>query len=960
MHRRIFLISAVLIGLLLCLSVFAAADGELARVTSPDGSVAVALLRAQDGRLLYTVTKDGKAVLESGSVGLAAAGGSFPGTRALQSVTQTVVDETKPTTSGSYRQIDDCANEITLTFDDGYAVIFRAYDDGAAFRQTLSGSGSVKITRDASVIALPATAAVWAMETDNTSNAYSTAYTHTTVDKLGGMYYFPMLYQTAEGVWGLLCEADLYGSGFAGCVLQAAGEGSFALVYAAYQNGEAVSLAAPLSTPWRAVVCGDLSAMVENTMTDALTPAADGDFSYVQTGVCAWSWLNDGSPRQDDPALVKRYIDLAAEMKWEYVALDEGWQPYAADYTPDVRTYTGFPDWLPDLVAYASARNVKLIAWLNRRAADTDAEVGFLEELRDAGFAGVKVDFFDSESAGIVAIYNRILKKCAELGLVVNIHGTNKPTGERMTYPNIISKEAVHGDESRKTAAAYTTLLPFTRGSLGSTDFTPAAVPFSGSDTTVGHQAALAVLLECGMPTMASAPGVYYASPFYWYYYDLPSRWDDLRLIEGDPGSYVTLARRSGDLWYVAGVTTAARTLRVSTDFLAGGEYIAAIYGDGGVSYRRFTAGDILTADLPKNGGAVLKIAPADAAPQSLSFVNAFLPLAVGETATVGLAAGDAAFPDVWWSSSDESVVEVKNGHLFGVSGGRATITVTSAANPAVTATLSVHVYGGSRIAENWTVKHQPEDFVLRGVTDNLNPYKLTLYTNEGLIGKNETSEPKNMWMTDAPGGDFEMTVKVSGEMTHSYNSCLIGVYADGANVIQMSRRFHSTLGSKVDAPPSKMGRVGNIFDFYMYTTKYVEHYAADTNGRVPAWMRLTRTGDVFRGYYSYDGVNFTEMPGTLTNANISGAASLKIVLACQSGAATFTNEVLFEDLTVNGEKIPFTAPCDDQPGGADILDALTSLRASLDGGYISAADLDRDGKLSLTDVLKLLKLLVN
>lgn len=946
----------------LCLAVCVFAVGaEEYTLLSPDKSVAVTV--TVDGGVTYSVSKDGKAVLDDGSVGLVTTKATYPGSLALTGVSERAIDETVPMTSGSYKTIENKANELTLTFG-SYSVIFRAYNDGAAFRQTVDGSGRVEVSADASTVTLPKAATTWAMKTENTNNAYSTAYTNAVAESMSGMYYFPVMYQTADGVWCIVTEANLFASDFAGCVLSKGEGNTFSLVYAAYQNGSDVWIDAPGTTPWRTVICGDLATLVENTMVDALTPKADGDYSYVETGVSAWSWLNDGTPRQDDVALLKRYIDLAHEMRWEYFILDEGWQPHAENYTYESRTYSGFYPWLPEIMKYAEERDVKLIAWLNRRAVDTASEVDFLEEIKAAGFAGIKVDFFDSESSAIVVYYNRILEKCRELGLLVNIHGTNKPTGERMTYPNIIAKEAVRGDEAMNTKAAYTTLMPFTRGSLGSTDFTPAVYPFSKSDTTVGHQAALATLIECGMLTMASAPDAYYASPLYWYYYDLPTHWDDLHFIDGYPGEYIAVARKSGEAWYVSAVTTDARTLTVLTDFLAEGAYNVAIYGDGGgdgngAAYTEITRGETVTIPLLQNGGAVVKFVPQADLPQGIAFAKDTVLLSVGEEQTAPLVMPKTAFPDVLWTSSDASIVSVKNGHIIGMQSGNATITATSVADTSITATLHVHVLGGHTRADGWTVKNEAENFGERAVTDNADPYRMTVTTMVGYVGVKEAAEPANLWMMDAPKGDFTVTVKVTGAMTHSYNSCLVGVYADGASVIQMSRRFHASLGQKAGAPASKLGTVGNVFDFYTYTTKYVEKYTADTKYDASAWLRIVREGDIFRGYYSYDGENFTEMPGTLSNDGVASAESLQIVLACQmGGSSTFNNAVVFEDFILNGKRIPFTVANEITPEEIALKDVLLGLQGLLKGRMLPAADMDRSGTLTLLDILQLLKLL--
>lgn len=951
--------------ILLAVFTFSIYASESFTVKSPDESVFVTATVTDNGEVTYSVTKDGKNVLDNGKVGMVTRAADYTSGLVFKETSAKVIDETVSMTSGSYKEITNKANELTIKFEGGYSVIFRAYNDGAAFRQAVDGSGRVEVVKDASTITIPAAANTWAMKTKNTNNAYSTSYTNEAVENMSGMYNFPVMYETADGVWCLITEANLFDSDFAGCILSKGENNSFSLEFAAYQNGADVWITAPGTTPWRTLICGSLATMVENTMVDVLTEKADGDYSYVETGVSAWSWLNDGSPRQDDVALLKRYIDLAAEMKWEYFILDEGWQPHAKDYSYDNRVYEGFPDWLPEIMEYANERDVKLFAWLNRRAVDTASEVDFLEEIKSAGFAGIKVDFFDSESSAIVVYYNRILSKCRELGLLVNIHGTNKPTGERMTYPNIIAKEAVHGDEAMATKAAYTTLIPFTRGSLGSTDFTPAVYPFSKSDTTIGHQAALATLIECGMLSMASSPDAYYNSPFYYFYYNLPTHWDDLHFIDGYPEEYTVLARRSGDAWYVSAITTDARTVTIPTDFLVSGKYNVAVYTDnedgtdGVVAYKTVTAGDTLTVDLIKNGGAAIKIVPESDIPD-FDFSSATIQLAVGEEQRAPITVGKTLFPDIIWASSDESVVTVKNGHIIGLRSGKVKVTATSAADNSVKAELLVKVFGGHTITDTWTVKNEAANFGERAITDNKNPYKLTMTTGVGYVGVKENAEPSNMWMMDAPDGDFTVTVKVSGILTHSYSSCLVGVYADGASVIQMSRRFHASLGEKVGAPPSKMGTVGNIFDFYTYTTKYVEKYAADTNFDKAAWLRITREGDIFRGYYSYDGVNFTEMSGTLSHDGITNAESLQIVVACQMGGnSTFRNEVTFEDLTINGQKIAFTAANPYNKGDVDIFDVLVALRETVNRGYLSAVDVNHSGDIELLDVIKLIKLMV-
>lgn len=954
---------ALLIACILCvMTVLCTQASDIPSVLSPDGTLSVSLSLDSTGALQYSVTKEGNAVL-AGTIGMTTSGGSYTSGLVLTGTTERRIDETVGMRSGSYKTVRNHANEMTLQFANNYSVTVRAYNDGMAFRQNVSGSGTTTVSADNSTFEIPAASDTWAVTVDVTDkNTYERNYTKQAIEAFPANAYFPLLYNTGD-VWCLLTEADIYTTPFSGSYLTYEGSGSFRMDYAKHQNG-VFTASYPFSTPWRTVIVGDLATMVENTMVDALTEAADGDWSWVETGVAAWSWVTNGTTRQDEPDLIKSYIDLAAEMGWEFYTLDEGFQPHAKGYTSSNRVYDGFYDWMPEIAKYAEERGVKLIAWLNRRVVDTDAEVDFLEDIKNAGFYGIKVDFFDSESQTAFEMYNRIVKKCAEVGLVVNLHGTNKPTGERMTYPNVIAKEAIRGDEHKGTKAEYTTAVPFLRGALGAADFTPSMYPYPKSDTTVAHQAALATLIECGMLSMASSPAEYYASPLYWYYYDLPTHWDDLHFISGYPQEYTVLARRSGETWYVSAVTNAARTVEIPLDFLGAGNYNAAVYGDnadgseGVAAYLAATAQDTLSFDLLGGGAVMLKLVPASDVPAAITIKKDTVLLGVSETKKIEYTIDKSAFPDLVWESSDESVVKVINGRVTGVSSGWATVTVKSAVDETVADTVRVHVFGGIALADAWEIGNLATKAGWQPVYDPANHYKMTMDTHTGELGYNDARMPYNVWLMDAPEGDFTATVKITGAMTHSYNSASLGIYADNTSVVQMARRFHGTLGPKVDAPLSKLGKQGNIIDFMTHTTKYTEKYVADPHFDAPLWMRVSRVGDVFHGYYSYDGVTFTEMPDTITNEAVSSCTDLKIALACHVGTSeTYVMDIDFEDLTVDGEKIPFTKAVPIHANEISLADVLETLRVIINREeYLFAADLSRNGKNDLLDVLRMLK----
>ena len=960
--KKRFLLLIFAVMLMTALSSIHAAAKNFS-LSSPDGRLALDITLDTDGALSYHIAKDGKDVVSDSRIGITTSRGSFTGGLVFADAEQRTIDERHPMKSGSYAEIENHANELVLRFENDYSVTFRAYNDGAAFRQTVGGSGALTVSAEQSTFALPKGSLTWSVTVDTDKNTYERNYTKQTIEDYPAKSYLPVLYHTPDGLWCLLTEADIYTTGYSGSMATYEA-GVLGLTFARSQDSP-VSAILPLSTPWRAIVVGNLSTMVENTMVDKLTELANGDFSFVKTGVAAWSWVTNGTTRQDEVALIKSYIDLAAEMGWEYYILDEGFQPHADNYTYSSRTYAGFYDWTPEIVAYANARGIKLIAWINRRAIDGADEVNFLEEVKAAGFAGIKADFFDSESTTAFIYYNRIVKKCAELGLVVNLHGTNKPTGERMTYPNIISKEAVYGDEHKAAIAAYTAAVPFLRGALGSGDYTPSLYPFPKSNTTVAHQAAIATLIECGMLSMASSPAEYLASPLYWYYYDLPTHWDDLHFIDGYPQEYAILARKSSNLWYVSAVTDKARSVTIPLDFLASGAYNIAVYADnadgseGTAAYRTAQAGDVLSFDLLRGGAVILKIAPAASAPKKIDFASERIILGVNETKKLDYTVDKTAFPDLVWTSSDESVVRVANGRVTGVGKGSAVVTVRSAANAAVSDTLTVHVFGGIEVCARWQIGNPAAKAGWQTALDFADPYRITLPTHTGELGYSDAKMPYNVWLTDAPDGDFVATVKVTGAMTHNYNSASIGIYADNTSVVQMARRFHTGLAAKVNAVPSKLGSVGNVIDLMTHKPSgYTEKYVPDLQYAAPLWMRIERKGDRYFGAYSYDGETFTEMPSAIENENVSACEHLKIALACHvGGSETYVMDVKFEDLCINGEKIPFTestaVSADD---GLTLQDILCALEMLVGGEYSAAADVNRNGRNDLKDILHLLK----
>jgi len=350
--------------------------------------------------------------------------------------------------------------------------------------------------------------------------------------------------------------------------------------------------------------------LIESSLVENLNPASEvSDTGWIKPGRVAWSWWAHRSD-QDNYDIQEGYVDFAAEMGWEYVLVDANWQV----------------SWIQQLVAYADNKGVGILVWYDHQdpaLADDEIENTF-DQLVTWGVRGVKVDFFEDDQQDKIEVYDRIAAKAAEKELLVNYHGTTKPTGEKRRWPHLMTREAVRGAECYLfpdcigPIAGHNTILPFTRNVVGPMDYTPCTYSNMMSETTYAHQTSLAVVFESGLQHLADTPDSYRSITSNPFHRACPAAWDETRLIEGDPGQHVTIARRSGDEWYVGAIANAARPAhQVPLSFLDSGQtYCAHIYRDGSTDteilfeQRKVTSSDVLTIPLRRHGGSAIRFTP--------------------------------------------------------------------------------------------------------------------------------------------------------------------------------------------------------------------------------------------------------------------------------------------------------------------------------------------------------------
>lgn len=632
-----------------------------ARLRSPGGAVEVGFM-LDDGAPVYTVVYKGRTVLDWSPLGLELRqGGPLARGMEIDGIERRVHDSTYALAAGKASRARDLYNEFEVRLHErGGArrrlrIIFRAYDDGAAFRYVVpeqKGFERVDVVEEKSEFRFPGDYACWAMQLNSFHSNYEKEFDRISVGRIkpGARVGLPLTIQTDGGATMAIAEADL--KDYAGMYLQGVEGAANALVsrLAPHSNGDglAVSGRAPLASPWRVIMLGDEPGrLIESTLILSLNdPPAFRDTSWIRPGKAAWDWwsgqLAEGvaEPGMND-ATMKHYVDFAAEFGLEYMLVDAGWYtPKAwgegADLKADITKTVPEID-LPGLVRYARARGVGLILWLNWIPArdQMDRAFPYYERL---GIKGVKIDFMDRDDQEMVAFYHRVLKKAAEHHLLVDLHGAYKPTGLARTYPNYLTQEGVLGAEynkwSARVTATHNVTLPFTRMLAGPLDYTPAGfrnvtpARFKPQDkgplvmTTRAHQLAMYVVYESPLQMVADAPEAYRGRPGAEFIRVVPTSWDETRVLEGSIGESIVVARRRGREWFVGAMTNERpRTIKVSLSFLGRGAYTLDAFADGpdasdepkqlSVTTTRVRAGETLSITLAPSGGYAARLRPA-------------------------------------------------------------------------------------------------------------------------------------------------------------------------------------------------------------------------------------------------------------------------------------------------------------------------------------------------------------
>ncbi len=646
-----------------------------ATVTSPDGSIKVTVQIKEKlepypigERLYYSVEKNGVPILLDSPFRLDFEG--MPSIAKNLEITDSKIssfNETWKPVVGTQAQIVNHYNELALTLKETnepfrtLTFFVRAFDDGVAFRYGLpeqEGFAEFRLSKEWSEFFFPGNPDAWIGNYPTFREHQETEFFPKKLSeaKPGDIIGCPLLLQLPNA-WVALTEANL--KDWAGIYFTRHNVAPNAVVSLLSpridQPQVAVISKTPRVSPWRVVMIGDKPGdLIESNIIVNLADAlAIDDPSWIQPGISAWDRWWPGSYAPDfegdmgvNNASMKYFIDLAAEMGWEYQLVDWEWygppfdptKPFGSAGNPAADLTQSIPEIdIPDLVQYAKKRGVKILVWLDWENADRQMDKAF-PLYEKWGVAGVKVDFMARDDQEMVNFYHRLVKKAAEHHLTVDFHGAYKPTGLRRAYPNLLTREGVLGNEYQKWSVRITPThnctLPFTRMLCGPMDYTPGGFRNKTPETfrivggdepgpfvmnTRAQELAKFVVFESPLTVACDSPYNYRISPQGTEFLKaVPTTWDATRVLDGFPGQFIIIARQSGQDWYLGAMTNEQpRTFNLNLDFLSQGTYTAKIYADAAeaadypdrlnIYEKTVTNRDSLELDLAGSGGVAVE-----------------------------------------------------------------------------------------------------------------------------------------------------------------------------------------------------------------------------------------------------------------------------------------------------------------------------------------------------------------
>lgn len=666
------MIKSTMTAVLLLTATIVAAAPKSYVTSSPDGRLVATVYVGES--ITYSVEDSGEQMIAPSEISMTLSDGTvYGGAARLQKVTRRSVDRTVTPVVYKKSSVRDCFNEMTLQFK-SFDLVFRAYDEGVAYRFASKSKTPFHVASEEAEFTFPKDWKAYipysnASDTSTLESQTFCSFENTysvrplsAWDK-GRLAFMPVLVEADGGRKVCITEADLrhypgmflhnpdgsttlkgYQAKYPDKIVQGGHNMLQGLVQTRHDY---IASAEPGAVfPWRVIIVSEEDKDLTNSdIVYNLATEADGsaDWSWVRPGKVAWDWWNDWNISGVDfesginNDTYKYYIDFASANGIEYVILDEGWSVnLAADLTQVVPEID-----LGMLSEYAASKNVGLILWAGYWALNKDIE-GLCKLYSGMGFKGFKIDFMDRDDQMIVDFYEKVCATAAKYHLMVDFHGAYKPTGLHRTYPNLINYEGVHGLEQVKWGVGidevtYDVTIPFIRMVAGQFDYTQGAMRNATranyralnsepmSQGTRCHQLAEYVIFESPLNMLCDTPTAYMAEPVCTEFIaSVPTVWDETVAVSGAVGEYVSIARRSGDVWYLGALGNwDPRDMALDLGFLGEGGYDVVVYQDGVNAHKKASDFAVkhltlapgqrtIDAHLAPGGGWVAVLTPAE------------------------------------------------------------------------------------------------------------------------------------------------------------------------------------------------------------------------------------------------------------------------------------------------------------------------------------------------------------
>ncbi|AQQ08925.1 Retaining alpha-galactosidase precursor [Sedimentisphaera cyanobacteriorum] len=624
---------------------------ETYKVHSPDDSVQISVEIDKD--IQWSVKAEGKQILLPSKILLNSSRGVLGSEPDLISQNKRSISRTlKPAVREKRREIKDNFQEITLNFRQGWSLVFRAYEDGAAYRFKTDFDGEQIIKSETAEFNFPKDHKLYFPEEKSMITHQEREYLHTSLSKIDSDRFcsIPALIAPDNSPKVVLTESDL--RDYPGFYLQGSGAKSFEAVFPKFVldshinpagKGDRVPVidkradyiaktGGTRAFPWRVVgIAKEDEDLIDSQLVWKLaSPCELEDTSWIKPGKVAWDWYNANNIFGVDfdagvnTKTYKYFIDFASEHGLDYIILDEGWY-VLKDLTAPAEDMN-----LPELFSYAEKKDVGIILWMTWHTLNQQFEE-VMPMFEKWGAEGLKVDFMQRDDQWMVNFYEKVAKDAAERHMLVDFHGSYKPAGLRRAYPNVITREGVRGGEQNKWSERanpeHNITLPFTRMYAGPVDYTPGAMVNAQKENfaerferpmslgTRCHQLAMYVIFESPLQMLCDSPSLYKQEPECMEFLSaVPTVWDETEVLDAKVAEYALTARKSGEEWYLGAMTDwSERQLEADLSFLGKGSYTAHIWKDGANAERyasdfayikkEVTRKDTLKINLAPGGG---------------------------------------------------------------------------------------------------------------------------------------------------------------------------------------------------------------------------------------------------------------------------------------------------------------------------------------------------------------------